>query len=175
MRERYYFPADDISSPEAGKDRSGWVSPVTNCLQLSYNKDSRRPSISNYMLDWGTLIFVALNKIEWASTHCLPGMLHGSCAALHCYYRKEGTFVTPTLTVQKTFSYVKAKKFNFLALFMGWSRCTRKTTQRNYFLLESQHYPSNSTLLCNPPLLHTDDLQSKFCYLPFFTQRCVCG
>lgn len=109
-----------------------------------------------------------------ASTHSLPCLLHGPYAPLHSYCRKEGTFVTPTLIVQKTLSYIKAKKFHFLALFMGRSRCTRKTTQRNHFLLESQHNSSNSTLSCNPPLPYTDDLQSKFCYLPFFTQRCVC-
>lgn len=65
------------------------------------------------MLDWGTLISAALNKIEQASTHSLPGLLQGSCAPLHCYCRKEGTFVTPTLIVQKTFSYIKAKKFHW--------------------------------------------------------------
>lgn len=133
------------------KDRSGWVSPVINSLHLSYNKDSGRPSISNYMLDWGTLISVALNKIEWASTHSLPALLHGPCVPLHCYCRKEGTFVTVTLTVQKTFSYMKAKKFHVLALFMGWSTRTTKTTQRNDFHLENQHNQSNSTLSYNPP------------------------
>lgn len=37
LREKkYYFPADDTSSTEADKDRSGWVSSVTNSLQASY-------------------------------------------------------------------------------------------------------------------------------------------
>lgn len=36
LREKkYYFPADDTSSTEAGKDRSGWVSSVINSLQAS--------------------------------------------------------------------------------------------------------------------------------------------
>jgi len=126
------------------------------------------------MLNWDTLISVALNKLERASTHSLPGLLHRSRAPLHCCCREKGTFVTPTLIVQKTFSYTIAKKRHFLALFMGWSRCTRKTTHRNNFLLESQHNQINSTVSCSPPPLpHTDDLQSKFCYLPFFTQRCL--
>lgn len=65
------------------------------------------------MLDWGTLISVALNKIEWASTHSFPGLLHKSCAPYISTEGKEGTFVTPTLFAQKTFTYIKAKKCHF--------------------------------------------------------------
>lgn len=49
------------------------------------------------------------------------------------------------------FFHLTAKEFHGLALLMGWSRCTTKTTQKNYFLLESQHNKNNSTLSCNPP------------------------
>lgn len=98
---------------------------------------------------WGTLISVALNGTEWASTCSLPGLLHGS---LHCYCRKGGTSATPTLTVQKTFSYSKANKFHALALFMEWSKCTVKTTQRSPFFLEAcMPKAVSSSLSCSPP------------------------